>query len=824
MTISLAGEWELVRVKDGSVVPAEIPGDNITALHRAGVIPDPYYGENELSLQWIGREDWLFRRRFIFTEEILGSSYHTLQFTCIDTFGEISLNGVHLGSTGNMFRGYSFDVTGKLLAGENTLEVLIRSPEVEAVRLGRLLPRPIPHVNYPVQSPHRNLVRKVQCHSGWDWGPCLMVSGITGEVAIEAYSMARIDWVHFDTFRRNKVWEIELYAGVVMPGGESCTVSAECCGVNTEVVTEVSGGFSEVHLKLQVEAPALWWPSGEGEQVLHEIKVSTPHDSVRKRIGFREVELVTEEDGAGMGFLFRINGREVFCKGANWIPMDALPGRESAERYEELLESAVAANMNMIRVWGGGKYEDDHFYDTCDRLGIMVWQDMMFACSLYPANPEFLASVREEVEFQIRRIKVHPSIVIWCGNNENLGAITWFEESKVARSHYLEEYTKLNDRVVGDTVKRMDPTRRWWPSSPCGGEEDYSDCWHDDSRGDMHFWGVWHEGLPFEAYRSVRPRFCSEFGYQSLPSNRVVDSFLPEDQRRVDSPMMLHHQRSSGGNQIIESAIGRYFHPPSSFEELLYLSQIQQAVAITTAVEYWRSLRPHCMGTLYWQLNDNWPTASWSSLEYGGGWKPLHYHAKRFYAARHLFCLPREGGEAAFFMCNDTDERLEGELVVERFSFAGERLGGSSRRVEIPPMKPARLASEEYVQSGGSSPPVIFRGRFTSYSGEVELVTHFLSRHPVECPIQPTRISVAPIKDRDRYFLHLSAQLPSFYVFVETGNPKLRLSDNSFHILPGEDRYLEVLSPNPAELQLEELQLEVHALRNHDCGYFTREG
>lgn len=673
-TIQLHGRWELNRLSDGTRIPIEIPGDNMSALYEAGAIPDPYYGKNELELQWIGREDWLFTTTFSLSVDFLDNHHLYLNFDCIDTFAEVRVNGTLVGTASNMFLRHRFNVKGQLKAGLNSLEVLIFSPEKRAAEAAEILPYPVPHSVYPVQSPGRNLVRKAQCHAGWDWGPCLMVSGLYGEISLNASPLERIESVHSNITRKEEYWEVEVITTIVSSGPGEITLSAACGGAGIREKVAVRRGSQEKVLRLEVKNPDLWWPAGHGEQPLYDLNVSTDNHALSRKIGFRSVQVVTEDDERGIGMVFRVNGRDIFCKGANWIPMDALPARESEARYEDLLGSAVKANMNMIRLWGGGKYEDDRFYEICDRLGLMVWQDFMFACSLYPADKEFLENVRRETEYQIQRLKDHPSIVLWCGNNENVGALGWFEESRENRDRYLIDYFKLNEAVVAETVKRLDPLRKWWSSSPSAGEGDFSDCWHDDSKGDMHYWSVWHEGKPFEAYYDVIPRFCSEFGFQSFSSPNLIESFTPADQRNITSPVMEHHQKNQRGNTIIATTLSRYFRFPESFEETLYLSQIQQALAITTAVEYWRTQRPRCMGALYWQLNDNWPVASWSSLEYGGQWKPLHYRARRFFAPRHLVLFQKEPGRIKIYGCSDEPEDLAGTLEIRRMAFDGSIL------------------------------------------------------------------------------------------------------------------------------------------------------
>ena len=404
-------------------------------------------------------------------------------------------------------------------------------------------------------------------------------------------------------------------------------------------------GEASVGLELVLENPARWWPAGLGPQTRHRLLVEIDGERRELEIGIRETRLRREPDADGEGFAIEVNGRRPFMRGANWIPADALPARATPETLRELLESAVLANMNMLRVWGGGQYESDAFYALCDELGILVWQDFVFSCNHYPAaNDAWLDSVRVEARQQVRRLSRFASLALWCGDNELVGALRWWAITRENRDRYLANYVRLN-HALEEIVRAESPDLPWWPSSPAKGMLDYGDGWKDDAAGDMHFWDVWHEASPFAAYHAVRPRFCSEFGFQSFPSTPLVETFTEPADRNVSSAVMDVHQRDLGGNARIVETLVRHFRFPDSFERMCYLSQVQQAMAIGTAVEYWRSLEPRCKGALYWQLNDTWPVASWSSLEYGGGWKLLHYAARRFFAPVVCAIVPDDAAE-----------------------------------------------------------------------------------------------------------------------------------------------------------------------------------
>ncbi|MFN3576283.1 MAG: beta-mannosidase [Tabrizicola sp.] len=627
--LDLAGRWTLSDESGAHVIDFDLPGDGVSALVKAGVIPDPYRGRNEHDCRWVSERDWVARRAFSHD-----GSAAWLAIEGLDTVAEVRLNGELVLSAANVHRRWRVDVSSALKPGENTVEILFRSPVREALARAARMPFPIPYqqVNGPI--PHANMLRKQQCDFGWDWNIALGVFGVSGGVRLEPPG-PRIGDIVVTQAHRKGVAEVTL--AVQAEGLDE--VTASLCGVSATAA--VRNGVAR--LTLAIADPVLWWPAGQGAQALHDLVVTGAGAQARRRLGLREMRLVSEPDAAGRSFGVRVNGRAVFARGANWIPADALFGRITPEAVRGLLQSAVDASMNMIRVWGGGRYEPDWFYDLCDELGLMVWQDFMFACHLYPSTPEFLAEVDAEVRDVVGRISHHACIALWCGDNELIGALTWFPESRKDRDRYLVNYDRLN-RTVEAALHAVLPGANWWPSSPSPGPLAFGDAWHDDSSGDMHFWSVWHEGKDFDHYREVSPRFCSEFGFQSYPSLSVIRKFADPRDWNIASPVMESHQKNPGGNARIAETMFRYFRFPVDFPNFVYVSQVQQALAIKTAVTQWRSLKPHCQGTLYWQLNDTWPVCSWSSLDHGGNWKLLHHMAARFYAPVLVTAVPKDGG------------------------------------------------------------------------------------------------------------------------------------------------------------------------------------
>lgn len=775
--------WILKNSRYSIEVPMQVPGDFISALHSEGIIADPFYADHETDLQWIGRTNWLMETSF-FIDSVIGDTL-LLSLEQVDTIAEVYVNGQLAGSCENMFFRHTFDITDLAREGDNRLEMLFYSPEKEAEQLSHTLPYPIPHMIYPVQSMHRNLLRKTQCHAGWDWGPCLMTGGIYTPPVIHHIDEPFIQQLHCTVSRESDQWLIEAVLEIYSPIRTSSNLELRIADAHFTSSLDISSGHQELKRIITVRNVELWWPAGYGDQPLYELSVRLGNHAVSRTLGFRTIEVNTQPDEHGIPMTFVVNGVPIFCKGANWIPIDALPGNMSEGKYIQLLEDAHAANMNMIRVWGGGMYESEIFYSTCDRLGLLVWQDFMFACSLYPAQPWFLQNVRQEVEYQIKRLKDHPCLALWCGNNEDVGALTWFEESIENRDRYLVDYDRLNEGVIGTTVARLDPERQWWSSSPSAGPGDYSDCWHNDSKGDMHYWSVWHEGKPFEAYREVTPRFCSEFGFQAFPSRTDIDAFCPEDQLNITSPVMESHQRNDRGNTIIISTISRYFRFPSSFDHILYLSQVQQAMAITTAVSFWRSRRPVCMGTLFWQLNDTWPGPSWSSIAYSGDWKLLHYAAQRFYAPQMLSLIPADDHSVEVYGINDTQKHLEGELVVTAVSFSGECTVVHRSIQSIGPACSQQLAVIDVstYTNGGH----MLNASFLSLRQNLLLAT------PKACELHTPDITVDETAEGN---LVLSSDVPALFVKLEIEGWEGRFSDNGFHLLNGERKTVAAMKGN----------------------------
>jgi len=676
---SLSGAWQLRQAGSSEWLPAQVPGGVHTDLMAAGRIADPFFGDEELRVQWVAERDWEYRRSFQVDGAVAAEERLALVFDGLDTLAEIRLNGDLLGSADNMFRTWRWDVTGRVRPGENQVAVLFhsavrRGAELDAVRT---LDRPRETL------PGGPYLRKAPCHFGWDWGPKLPNIGIWQEVRLEGWSAARLADVRIgQTVEVEGVRaqisarvEVERTSAAGARAVEAVMRVAHPGGRVESVAAAIPATASSASLSLQIPEPNLWWPNGLGEQPLYRVEVELAEDGRELdrrsfQVGLRTLELRREPDEWGESFTFVVNGVPVFAKGSNWIPADSFPARVTPARLEALLGAAAATNHNMIRVWGGGYYETEAFYDLCDRHGILVWQDFMFACSVYPlTDPEFLANVEVEVREQVRRLRHRACLALWCGNNEMERGWTIWGWSRPENEDLRAAYLRFFSETLPAWVAAGDPATPYWPSSPSSGrplEEPIG-----GNRGDEHEWIVWHALAPFSAYRHETYRFVSEFGFESLPALATVAAFAPDPADwNLGSPLLDHHQRCPVGNARILYYMAQQFRMPKDFASMVYLSQVLHAEAMRVGVEHWRRQRARCSGALYWQLDDCWPVSSWAGIDYFGRWKALQYATRRFYAPV-LLSAEVEGDGVSLAVTNDMAARWRGEV---RWSL--ERLDG----------------------------------------------------------------------------------------------------------------------------------------------------
>ncbi|MFI2432728.1 glycoside hydrolase family 2 protein [Streptomyces sp. NPDC018693] len=645
---------------EGGELPARVPGCVHTDLLAAGVIPDPFLGRNETEVAWVGRRDWTYETDLGSTG---GHEQTDLVFEGLDTVAEITLDGRLLGRTRNMHRAYRFDVTG--LQGRLAVRFVSAYAEAEAVR-GKLGERPAAYAE-PYQ-----YVRKMACSFGWDWGPTLVTAGIWRPVRLERWSTARIARVRPLVSVEQGAGVVELHIDVERTRVEAdLTVEARVAGVRVRGRVEGSAAV----VRLQVPDVRLWWPRGYGEQSLYDVELTLLHgvdalDGWRRRIGFRDLELDTSADAHGTGFTLVVNRERIFARGVNWIPDDVFPSRVTRERYRERLGQAADAGVDLVRVWGGGIYESEDFYDACDELGLLVWQDFPFACAAYPEEQPLRGEVEAEARENVVRLMPHPSLVLWNGNNENLwGFRDWGWEERLAGDSWGEGYYL---GVLPRVVAELDPTRPYTAGSPWSGSWEHHP--NDPAHGTHHSWEVWNR-VDYAEYRREVPRFVAEFGWQAPPAYATLRRALPGEEPAPGSPGMLHHQKADDGNGKLERGLARHFAvPEKDFDRWHYLTQVNQARAVAAGIEHWRSHWPVCAGTVVWQLNDCWPVTSWAAIDGDGRAKPLYHELRRVYADR-LLTLQVRGGELLLAAVNQGGEEWRGSLTLRRMSVGGEVIG-----------------------------------------------------------------------------------------------------------------------------------------------------
>jgi beta-mannosidase len=770
-------------VSNGTVsVPLLVPGDVHSALLDQGEIPDPYWRDTEVSLDWVHETEWLACKSFDL-EIIPDGQRMVLSFETIDTIAEVSLNGHTLGQTASQYLRHDFDVTDAVKVGANLLTVRFFSNSTVAKQMAADSEFPIPHLQWNNRLPFYNHLRKAHCHAGWDWNIALSPFGLYGDVTLRTVSEVTLDDVMVRQTHSGTSVRLDVELHFTGHAVTTTTAQISCAGaVDTAEIT-VYPGDQTARLSLTIQDPELWWPVGLGAQTLYQLSITIGSETQTRPIGFRTVELITDADDVGNRFAFRVNGTEVFMRGANWIPADALPTRATPEAVRDLLQSAVDANMNMIRVWGGGQYEPDWFYDMCSEMGLLVWHDFMFSCSLYPAHDNnWLNLVEQEAHQQIMRLSSQPCMALWCGDNEVIGALNWYPESKANRDRYLAIYARLN-ATLERAIDRLQPDVAFWPSSPSVGRLDFGDGWHVDTSGDMHFWDVWHSAKDFEHYRTVRPRFCSEFGFQSFPSNALIETFTTPEDRNVSSDVMEVHQRNPGGNARIVETIQRYFRFPEKFEDMTFLSQISHSLAMKTSIEFWRANKPRCMGTLYWQLNDTWPVASWASLEYGGGWKLTHYAARRFFAPVLVTAQPDpDSGDIVLFAVNDTGAPVD--LTIDCLAVPAR---GGERNLSIWKVTadPAQSIEIGRIAAGALDPQEFLYFTWSDAAGQHAGDNEYLPLRPKNYDLTAPNITVTQTGDT----ITLETDVPAFFVTWKHGGSDV-WSDNGFTLLPGRPKVI----------------------------------
>ena len=790
--VNLGGAWRMREADSQTWHSAHVPGSVYADLMADGTMPDPFWRENELDAFERMKKDYVYQRAFTVTEAQLAHAHVELVCEGLDTLAHVSLNGREIAFADNMHITWVWDVKEQLHAGENTLEIRFDSPILYCAKKAE----EAPGWESSDATPGFRHLRKAHCMFGWDWGPRLPDAGIWRPIFLRTWDTARLENALMLQAHHDGMVDVTIRPEIA---GESAW-SAEITAPDGEVI--IIPETTAAEQVITIEHPQLWWPNGLGKQPLYRVTVRLATGDTRVwRIGLRTMTVSREKDEWGEEFCHVVNGVKVFAMGADYIPEDNILARVTPERTRRLLEDCKAANFNAIRVWGGGYYPDDAFYDICDELGLLVWQDLMYACAFYDLTPDFERSIRVETHQNVARLRHHASLALICGNNEmemfmagaNSALInhrTW--EFVPTYPHHITDYVKMFEYILPAIVKETAPQTYWWPASPSSGGN--FDAPNDENRGDNHYWDVWHGEKPFTEYRKFFFRYASEFGFQSFPCLKSVEQFTLPDDRNIFSRVMERHQRNQAANGKILSYLSQTFRYPNSFDDLLYASQLMQAEAIRYGVEHWRRNRGRCMGAIIWQLNDIWPVASWASIDYYGRWKALHYAAKRFFAP--VMISAEEEGELSqnpkineyhpapleksfrLNVCNETLRDVTGEVVWALRTPDGAIVRQNQQTLTIPAMSAKWLDKVDCADAS-------LTGHYVSFAFVVDDVA--LSEGtcifcaPKHFEFVDPRLTVETRGDTLVVTSHAYAK----QVWLESEDADLLLDDNAFDMNPG---------------------------------------
>lgn len=790
--VNLGGAWRMREADSQTWHSAHVPGSVYADLMADGTMPDPFWRENELDAFERMKKYYVYQRAFTVTEAQLAHAHVELVCEGLDTLAHVSLNGREIAFADNMHITWVWDVKEQLHAGENTLEIRFDSPILYCAKKAE----EAPGWESSDATPGFRHLRKAHCMFGWDWGPRLPDAGIWRPIFLRTWDTARLENALMLQAHHDGVVDVTIRPEIT---GESAW-SAEITAPDGEVIIIPETTAAEQVIAIQ--NPQLWWPNGLGKQPLYRVTVRLATGDTRVwRIGLRTMTVSREKDEWGEEFCHVVNGMKVFAMGADYIPEDNILARVTPERTRRLLEDCKAANFNAIRVWGGGYYPDDAFYDICDELGLLVWQDLMYACAFYDLTPDFERSIRVETHQNVARLRHHASLALICGNNEmemfmagaNSALInhrTW--EFVPTYPHHITDYVKMFEYILPAIVKETAPQTYWWPASPSSGGN--FDAPNDENRGDNHYWDVWHGEKPFTEYRKFFFRYASEFGFQSFPCLKSVKQFTLPDDRNIFSRVMERHQRNQAANGKILSYLSQTFRYPNSFDDLLYASQLMQAEAIRYGVEHWRRNRGRCMGAIIWQLNDIWPVASWASIDYYGRWKALHYAAKRFFAP--VMISAEEEGELShnpkineyhpapleksfrLNVCNETLRDVTGEVVWALRTPDGAIVRQNQQTLTIPAMSAKWLDKVDCADAS-------LTGHYVSFAFVVDDVAvsegTCIFCAPKHFEFTDPQLTAETHGDTIIVTSHAYAK----QVWLESEDADLLLDDNAFDMNPG---------------------------------------
>lgn len=802
--LSLDSGWQFRQIanngtpqsaEDTKWLPAKVPGDVHLDLLANKLIPDPFYRDNEAKLQWIENASWEYRTTIHASAQQLAHEHVELVFEGLDAACTVFVNNQKIASPDNMFREWRLDVKSALKPGENELRIVFPSPIKAAEAVAEKDPW-----RSRTQVEPKTYIRKAAYEYGWDWGPRFVTSGIWRPAYLETWDEARLENIFVEqkdvssTIAHLDI-KAELEASHPGPATLLLTYGLGSKLAHAEQQVTLTAGSNHFDIPIEIDHPNLWFPAGYGDQPIYHFQVQASvngkkADVIEAKTGLRSVVLRREKDQWGRSFEFVVNGIPVFAKGADVIPFDSFPSRVTTAQYRRILQSAKDANMNMIRHWGGGYYETDEFYNLCDELGLMVWQDMMFGNDWQPGTYDFKQEIEREAQYQIRRLRNHPSIVLWSGNNETEVAKNWGGRAQLpadVREHMWQDYLTEFSGILARTAYQLDPEIPYWPSSPSADYEELSDNYQS---GDAHDWSVWHGGVNFEEYEKHHWRFVSEYGFQSFPEMKTIETFTqPEDRTSIFTPVMLAHQKNARGNSIIHDYMLRYYGEPKDFSSFLYASQVLQAEAMKIGAEHFRRERPRTMGSIYWQLNDCWPVASWSSIDYDGRWKALQYYARRFYAP--ILVSPHvEDGTLAVYVVSDKTRTEQGELHLQVLHFDGSSVQEIQQSISIKPLSSVRVLQiplSELKEKDGS--PLDLAKVFVLANLKVngqDVSSNVIYLAPTkQIHLPETNITTNLTRSSNGYDLELQSPVLARSVYLSFGSFDVTPSDNYFDLLPG---------------------------------------
>lgn len=814
---TLHSDWTFCQVGDTLWSDAKVPGTIHQDLLNHNRIPNPFYGMNEEAVQWVENEDWMYRTSFVVTEEQLNRDAAVLELDGLDTYADVFLNGALILRSDNMFVGHKVPVKSVLRKGENRLLIRFRSAVKEA------LPQwETNGFDYPADNDHSSkrvsiYTRKAPYSYGWDWGIRLATCGIWRPVRLVFSDVARIEdyYVRQASVSASKADvdnRLEITNVTSQPVSALLKVAYHYTANDTKEVQkqiELRPGENTVSLPVMIDNPHLWMPNGWGEPSLYKFTASVSVDGVEvasqeRQVGLRSIRVVMEDDEHGKSFYFEVNGHPMFAKGANFIPDDALLPNVTTERYKRILEDVKAANMNMLRVWGGGIYEDDKFYDEADRNGILIWQDFLFACTTYPHDPLFLKRVEAEAEYNIKRLRGHASLAMWCGNNEIYeGVRYWGWKNKYTAEAFAEMnrgYDVLFRQLLPDMVKRFDSDRFYMHGSPYEANWGRPESW---KIADSHNWGTWYGRKPFESFDSEIPRFMSEYGFQAFPEMKTIRTFAEEKDFELESPVMNAHQKATIGNALIKQTMGLYYKVPAKFEDLVYVGLVLQCHGMRHGIEAHRRNRPYCMGSLFWQLNDSWPVVSWSSIDYYGNWKAMQYQSQRAFAPVLINAI-KEGDDLCVYLISDElQDRDDVRLTVELMDFDGKSHGKWTHNGKLTAntsMLFLKKRVDEFLSKQDAATSFL---RFTlkAKNGAALADEVFYFAYPKDQKLPEARIETSVKKRGEAIEMTLKTDKLARDIFIEVPVQGVRFSDNFFDLLPGQRKKITITSPEGYSLK-----------------------